>query len=58
MSVRTVREKERLGENRAGRSRWRRWGPYISERAWGTVREDYSQSGDAWSFLTHDMARS
>jgi hypothetical protein len=58
VSVRTVREKERLGENRAGRSRWRRWGPYVSERAWGTVREDYSQSGDAWSFLTHDMARS
>jgi len=37
---------------------WRRWGPYLSERAWGTVREDYSQDGDAWSYLTHDAARS
>jgi hypothetical protein len=37
---------------------WRRWGPYLSERAWGTVREDYSPNGDAWSFLPHDMARS
>jgi hypothetical protein len=37
---------------------WKRWGPYISERSWGTVREDYSASGDAWGFLTHDMARS
>lgn len=37
---------------------WRQWGPYLSERSWGTVREDYSPDGDAWSFLTHDMARS
>ncbi len=37
---------------------WRQWGPYVSERAWGTVREDYSPDGTAWSFLTHDMARS
>src|SRR5271155_3109438 len=37
---------------------WRRWGPYVSERSWGTVREDYSASGDAWNFLPHDMARS
>ncbi|HXY03428.1 MAG TPA: glucosidase [Terriglobales bacterium] len=37
---------------------WRRWGPYVSDRAWGTVREDYSVNGDAWNFLTHDMARS
>ena len=37
---------------------WKRWGPYVSERSWGTVREDYSASGDAWGFLTHDMARS
>ncbi|MEW5850293.1 MAG: glucosidase [Myxococcota bacterium] len=53
-----VVEQERLNENRAGRSRWRRWGPYVSERAWGTVREDYSPRGDAWSFLTHIDARS
>src|SRR3954466_142806 len=37
---------------------WRRWGPYLSDRAWGTVREDYSADGDAWSFLPHDLARS
>src|SRR5258708_39457833 len=37
---------------------WRRWGPYLSERAWGTVREDYSAGGDAWSYLPHDHARS
>src|SRR5258708_40031878 len=37
---------------------WKLWGPYLSERAWGTVREDYSASGDAWHCLTHDMARS
>ncbi|HEX7366496.1 MAG TPA: glucosidase [Pelobium sp.] len=37
---------------------WRKWGPYLSERQWGTVREDYSASGDAWNFITHDMARS
>src|SRR6478752_6072943 len=37
---------------------WRRWGCYVTERAWGTVREDYSASGDAWSYLPHDHARS
>jgi hypothetical protein len=37
---------------------WHEWGPYLSERAWGTVREDYSDSGDAWSFFPHDHARS
>ncbi len=37
---------------------WKTWGPYVSERAWGTVREDYSPEGDAWNYLTHDMARS
>jgi hypothetical protein len=37
---------------------WRRWGPYLSDRQWGTVREDYSRSGDAWSYFTHDQARS
>ena len=36
---------------------WRRWGPYLSERQWGTVREDYSDSGDAWNFFTHDHSR-
>jgi Mannosylglycerate hydrolase MGH1-like glycoside hydrolase domain len=37
---------------------WRRWGPYVAERAWGTVREDYSPNGDAWGYLPHDLARS
>ena len=39
-------------------SAWRRWGPYLSERAWGTVREDYSAGGTAWEYLPHDHARS
>src|SRR5215475_13997284 len=50
-------EERRLREARAGIA-WRAWGPYLSERQWGTVREDYSVSGDAWSYLTHDQARS
>ncbi len=37
---------------------WKFWGPYIAERAWGTVREDYSATGDAWNYLPHDQARS
>src|ERR1700760_592503 len=37
---------------------WKKWGPYLSERQWGTVREDYSQDGQAWTYTTHDMARS
>ncbi len=51
-------EAKRLDEIKAGASEWQRWGPYLSERAWGTVREDYSADGNAWAFLTHDMARS
>jgi hypothetical protein len=50
-------EHRRLAENREDR-RWYRWGPYVSERQWGTVREDYSEDGDAWSYVTHDAARS
>jgi hypothetical protein len=51
-------EEKRLEESRDRTSHWKRWGPYISERAWGTVREDYSSEGDAWDFLPHDQARS
>src|SRR5579862_2205834 len=52
-------EHERLRGPYAGLVRpWRKWGPFISDRAWGTVREDYSPYGTAWDFLTHDMARS
>jgi hypothetical protein len=39
-------------------SSWKKWGPYVSDRQWGTVREDYSENGDAWNYITHDMARS
>src|ERR1700709_1570076 len=39
-------------------SSWKKWGPYVSDRQWGTVREDYSAGGDAWNYITHDMARS
>jgi hypothetical protein len=50
-------EEQRLQEARAGVP-WRAWGPYLSERQWGTVREDYSDSEDAWSYFSHDQARS
>ncbi len=48
----------RLEETRHKRAHWQRWGPYLSERAWGTVREDYSPFGNAWEYLPHDHARS
>jgi len=51
-------EHRRLAEADNGAARWRRWGPYLSERQWGTVREDYSAGGDAWSYFSHDHARS
>jgi hypothetical protein len=51
-------ETVRLDEAREGKVPWRKWGPYLSERQWGTVREDYSENGDAWNFFTHDHARS
>jgi Glycosyl hydrolase family 63 C-terminal domain len=51
-------EHHRLEEARTGTSAWKKWGPYLSERQWGTVREDYSETGDAWNFFTHDHARS
>jgi hypothetical protein len=51
-------ERERLQQAAAPDAPWRRWGPYLSERQWGTVREDYSDSGDAWNYFPHDHARS
>src|SRR5262245_32112793 len=51
-------ERARLEEAREQKSPWRKWGPYLSERQWGTVREDYSESGDAWNYFSHDHARS
>ena len=51
-------EQQRLSETREAQVNWRKWGPYLSERQWGTVREDYSESGDAWNYLSHDHSRS
>jgi Mannosylglycerate hydrolase MGH1-like glycoside hydrolase domain len=51
-------EERRLDEARARTAHWKRWGPYLAERAWGTVREDYSERGSAWEYFPHDHARS
>src|SRR6201986_585054 len=51
-------EEQRLDEAREKGVQWRLWGPYLSERQWGTVREDYSENGDAWNYFAHDQARS
>src|ERR1700740_1271085 len=51
-------EEKRLEESRRREVHWKRWGPYLSERQWGTVREDYSPYGTAWEFFPHDHARS
>src|ERR1039458_9183881 len=53
-----TREEQRLEESRQRKLHWKRWGPYLSERQWGTVREDYSEYGTAWSYFSHDQARS
>ena len=54
----TTAEHQRLQEARDNKAAWRRWGPYVGERAWANVREDYSADGDAWQYLPHDLARS
>ena len=51
-------EQQRLNQARTGVLPWKKWGPYLSERQWGTVREDYSADGNAWNYFTHDQARS
>lgn len=51
-------ERQRLEDQRQGKADWRLWGPYLAERAWGTVREDYSADGEAWAYFPHDHARS
>jgi hypothetical protein len=53
-----TKEEERLQASVEREVHWKRWGPYLSERQWGTVREDYSPNGDAWRYFTHDQARS
>ena len=53
-----VAEQKRLNDARESQVPWKKWGPYLSERQWGTVREDYSDDGNAWDYFTHDQARS
>ena len=53
-----VTEQKRLNEAREAGIPWKKWGPYLSERQWGTVREDYSQDGNAWDYFSHDQSRS
>src|SRR6187401_830163 len=56
--VADVTEQKRLNDAREAHIPWKKWGPYLSERQWGTVREDYSDDGNAWDYFTHDQARS
>jgi hypothetical protein len=58
MQTPATAEQQRLIESEARLKHWKRWGPYLAERAWGTVREDYSRYGTAWEYLPHDHARS
>ena len=51
-------EEKRLEDAHSGKEEWKKWGPYLSERQWGTVREDYSADGNAWDYFSHDQARS
>ena len=53
-----VTEQKRLNETREQGVPWKKWGPYLGRRQWGTVREDYSHDGDAWNYFSHDQARS
>jgi hypothetical protein len=57
-SIAASAERARLAEDACGAARWKLWGPYLSERQWGTVREDYSPYGNAWDYFSHDQARS
>lgn len=57
-TISDTEEQRRLDQEREQGISWKAWGPYLSERQWGTVREDYSESGDSWSYLSHDHARS
>ena len=58
MKIIEVIEQKRLREARETGTPWKKWGPYLSERQWGTVREDYSEGGNAWDYFSHDHARS
>jgi hypothetical protein len=56
--VQETAENRRLAEDAKREKNWKRWGPYLAERQWGTVREDYSADGDSWNYFPHDQARS
>jgi hypothetical protein len=58
MEKKTTAEHQRLDAYRHRKANWKKWGPYLSERSWGTVREDYSSDGSAWEYFPHDHARS
>src|SRR5262245_15154168 len=58
LDVVDVTEQKRLNDAREAGVPWKKWGPYLSERQWGTVREDYSDDGNAWSYFSHDQSRS
>ncbi|MDO7743158.1 MAG: glucosidase, partial [Pedobacter sp.] len=51
-------EQDRLDQQYTAKKNWLKWGPYLTDRQWGTVREDYSATGDAWNHITHDLSRS
>jgi hypothetical protein len=53
----TTEEEKRLKSTRDGVANWRKWGPYVSDRQWGTVREDYSVNGDAWTSVSYEDSR-
>ena len=58
MSDIITKEQKRIKENYSNTKNWLKWGPYLSERQWATVREDYSPNGDVWNYITHDISRS
>ncbi|CAF1617821.1 unnamed protein product [Rotaria sp. Silwood1] len=58
MATSSNAEHKRLCEDEARTANWKRWGPYLAERQWGTVREDYSENGDCWNYFSHDQSRS
>src|SRR3954465_9029950 len=58
MSKNLVAEEQRLNKAQSSKEPWKKWGPYLTERQWGTVREDYSENGNAWDYFSHDQARS
>ncbi|HBT10262.1 MAG TPA: hypothetical protein DEB18_12655, partial [Leeuwenhoekiella sp.] len=58
MDKKNTEEQKRLDAHYSNQEDWLQWGPYLSERQWGTVREDYSPQGDAWGYFPHDHARS